>query len=289
MTAAAKNIRVGCVYRPEFPPEGLAAAARAADAAGVDELWLWEDCFLAGGVSAAAIALSNSDRLTVGVGVLPAPMRNVALLAMEIATLARSFPGRVRIGVGHGVQDWMGQIGVRVASPMTFLREYLTCLRSLLDGESVTYTGRYLSLSDVRLQWPPAPGLEVLAAATGPRTLQLSGELASGTVLTGGTTPDELRTAVTQINAAGPHSVVVYLLCVIGADAPALIQREIQHWKLDETADVAVHGEPAEIASAAGRWIDAGADTVVFQPTAEADIRPFLDTVGTEIRPLLQR
>jgi alkanesulfonate monooxygenase SsuD/methylene tetrahydromethanopterin reductase-like flavin-dependent oxidoreductase (luciferase family) len=289
MTGAAKDIKVGCVYRPEFPPEGLAAAARAADAAGVDELWLWEDCFLAGGISAAAIALSNSDRLTVGVGVLPAPMRNVALTAMEIATLSRSFPGRVRIGLGHGVQDWMGQIGVRVASPMTFLREYLTTLRTLLDGESVTYTGRYVSLSDVRLQWPPAKGLEVLAAATGPRTLQLSGELASGTVLTGGTTPDQVRAAVTQINAAGPHSVVVYLLCVIGADAPALIQREIQHWKLDETADVAVHGEPAEIASAAGRWIDAGADTVVFQPTADADIRQFVDTIGTEIRPLLQR
>jgi alkanesulfonate monooxygenase SsuD/methylene tetrahydromethanopterin reductase-like flavin-dependent oxidoreductase (luciferase family) len=289
MTGIARKTRVGCVYRPEFPPEQLAAAARAADAAGVDELWLWEDCFLSGGISAAAIALSHSDHLTVGVGVLPAPMRNVALVAMEIATLSRAFPGRVRIGVGHGVQDWMGQIGVRVASPMTFLREYLTCLRRLLGGESVTYTGRYISLTDVQLQWPPDPGVELLAAATGPRTLQLSGELATGTVLTGGTTPDQVRTAATQIAAAGPHSVVVYLLCAIGADAPTLIQREIAHWKLDETEDVAVYGEPADIAAAAGRWIDAGADTVVLQPTAHADIHQFVDIVGTQIRPLLQR
>lgn len=290
MTAEAqRKTRVGCVYRPEFPPEKLAAAARSADAAGVDELWLWEDCFLSGGISAAAIALSHSEHLTVGVGVLPAPMRNVALTAMEIATLSRSFPGRVRIGVGHGVQDWMGQIGVRVASPMTFLREYLTCLRALLGGESVTYTGRYVALSDVQLQWPPAPAIEVLAAATGPRTLQLAGELATGTVLTGGTTPTQVRTAIGQIGAAGPHSVVVYLPCAIGANAQALIQREIQHWELDETADVAVYGEPAEIAVAARRWVDAGADTVVLQPTAEADIHRFFDTVGTEIRPLLQR
>jgi alkanesulfonate monooxygenase SsuD/methylene tetrahydromethanopterin reductase-like flavin-dependent oxidoreductase (luciferase family) len=289
MTGATNKIRVGCVYRPEFPPERLAAAARAADTAGVDELWLWEDCFLAGGISAAAIALSHSDHLTVGVGVLPAPMRNVALIAMEIATLSRSFPGRVRIGVGHGVQDWMGQIGVKVASPMTFLREYLTCLRALLDGESVTYTGRYVALSEVQLQWPPTPGVELLAAATGPRTLQLSGELATGTVLTGGTTPDQVRTAIDQIGAHGPHSVVVYLPCVIGTEALPLIQREIAHWKLDPSADVAVYGEPAEIASAAARWIDAGADTVVLQPSAEADIHRFVETVGTEIRPLLNR
>jgi hypothetical protein len=38
---------------------------------------------------------------------------------MEIATLARAFPNRVRIGVGHGVQDWMAQIGAKVDSPMT--------------------------------------------------------------------------------------------------------------------------------------------------------------------------
>ncbi len=292
MTAPSRKISIGCVYRPEFPPEQLAAAARTADAAGVDELWLWEDCFLAGGVSAAAIALSHSEHLRVGVGVLPVPMRNVALAAMEIANLNRSFPGRVRIGVGHGVQEWMAQIGEKVASPMTLLREYLTCLSALLRGESVTYTGRYVSLSEVSLQWPPDPGTELLAAATGPKTLALSGELATGTVLTGGTTPDEVRTAITHINPAGPHSVVVFVPCAIGSDAQQVIRREIEHWKFSHDVDpndLAAYGEPADIATATSRWIDAGADTVLLQPTAQADITTFLHTVGTEIRPLLQQ
>jgi alkanesulfonate monooxygenase SsuD/methylene tetrahydromethanopterin reductase-like flavin-dependent oxidoreductase (luciferase family) len=292
MTAVSGKTRVGCVYRPQFPPEQLAGAARAADAAGVDELWLWEDCFLSAGISAAAIALSHSEHLTVGVGVLPVPMRNVALTAMEIATLSRAFPGRVRIGVGHGVQDWMAQIGVKVASPMTLLREYLTCLSTLLRGESVTYTGRYVSLSDVRLDWPPPAGTELLAAATGPKTLKLTGELATGTVLTGGTTPDEVRAAVTQIDADGPHSVVVFIPCAIGPGAEELIRSEIRHWEFDETkpaADLAVYGEPAAIALGARRWVAAGADTVVLQPTAEADIHAFVDIVGNQIRPLLQQ
>lgn len=154
-TGAARRLRVGCVYRPQFAPERLAATATAADEAGLDELWLWEDCFLA--AVAAAIALSHSTRLTVGIGVLPAPMRNVTLPAMEIATLARSFPGRARIGVGHGVQDWMAQIGEKVDSPMTLLREYLTCLTALLHGESVTSRGRFVNLDNVALDWPPDP------------------------------------------------------------------------------------------------------------------------------------
>lgn len=286
--------RVGCVYRPQTAPERIAAAAAAADAAGLDELWLWEDCFLAGGISAAAIALSHSSRLTVGVGVLPVPVRNVALAAMEIATLARAFPGRLRIGVGHGVQDWMAQIGERVSSPMTLLREYLTCLTALLRGERVTFHGRYVDLDEVQLDWPPDPAPGILAAAVGPKTLRLSGELAAGTVITGGTSPDQLRDAVSHISAgqgsgAHRHAVVTYLLCTTGADARRDLLDEIGEWGLDPGADVGVSGTAEEIAGAAQRWLRAGADTLVFQPRAAAPIEEFVDFVGREVAPLLRR
>ena len=47
----------------------------------------------------------------VGIGLLPVPLRNLALAAMEIATLARLFPDRFVPAIGHGVLDWMGQVG----------------------------------------------------------------------------------------------------------------------------------------------------------------------------------
>ena len=153
------------IFRPQIAPERLAAAATAADGAALDELWLWEDCFLAGGMSSAAIALANSERLKVGIGILPVPMRNVALTAMEIATIDRAYPGRIRIGLGHGVQDWMAQIGEKVASPMTLLREYVTVLSSLLRGDRVTFDGRYVKIADVALDWPPRTDIELLIGA----------------------------------------------------------------------------------------------------------------------------
>ncbi len=75
--------RIGVVLRPEIAPEALVDAARAADAAGVDEVWLWEDCFFSGGLSTAALILASTDRVNVGIGVFPTPMRNVASTAME--------------------------------------------------------------------------------------------------------------------------------------------------------------------------------------------------------------
>ena len=284
--------RVGCVFRPQIAPELLAGTARAADDAGLDELWLWEDCFLAGGISAAAIALSNSERLTVGVGVLPVPMRNVAATAMEIATLARAFPGRIRIGLGHGVLEWMGWIGARVESPMTLLREYLTCLSALLRGERVTFDGRYVQLEGVALDWPPESAVEVLAAGVGPKTLRLTGELADGTVISGGTTPDGLRAALGHITdgaAGAQRSVVTYLLCTTGPTAADDLRAEAEFWKLDPSEDVGVFGDAAAIALGARRWVDAGADTVVLQPTASADVEEFVRFVAAEVQPLLKR
>jgi alkanesulfonate monooxygenase SsuD/methylene tetrahydromethanopterin reductase-like flavin-dependent oxidoreductase (luciferase family) len=285
------------VFRPQYAPEKLGAAARAADAAGLDEMWLWEDCFATGGISTAAIALANSDRMSVGIGVLPVPMRNVALTAMEIATLERAFPGRVRIGVGHGVQDWMRQIGVKVASPMTYLREYLVCLSALLRGETVTYAGRYVSLTDVCLEWPPTSNTELLAAATGPRTLELSGELATGTIISSGASPDGLRESLVHINSGlarrstpSPHSVAVYVVCATGPDARAVAKREVRQQDFEWAEDIAAFGTAAEIASAARRWVTAGADTVVLQPPSDTDtdIAAFAAFIGSEVQPLLK-
>ena len=285
---------VGAVFRPQLDPARLARTAQAADAAGLDELWLWEDCFLAGGISAAAIALANSNNLKVGVGVLPVPMRNVAMSAMEIATLGRAYPGRLRVGLGHGVQDWMAQIGGKVASPMTLLREYVTVLSALLRGERVTYDGRYVKLTDVGLDWPPETNIDLLIGAERPRTLELSGEIASGTVITGGTSPDGLREALRHVTtgcakSAAPqvHSTVLYLICATGPDAEQQARDEVAFWELDPSEDRAVYGSAADIAAAAHRWIDAGADSIVFQPRPDADIEQFVDVIGRQVRPLI--
>jgi len=185
----------GVVFRPQHPPEELRAAVRAAEDAGVDELWLWEDCFLEGGLTTAAAALAWSERITVGIGLLPVPLRNPAVVAMELATLARLFPGRLTVALGHGVQDWMRQVGAAVESPLTLLREHTTAVRSLLAGETVDVRGRYVSLDRVTLDWPPDQPPTLLIGGRGPKTVALAGEVSDGVLLDTVTDPDVVRRA----------------------------------------------------------------------------------------------
>lgn len=286
---------LGFVFLPQLPPERLRAVARAADDAGLDELWLWEDCFLESGVATVAAALAWTRRLRVGVGLLPVPLRNVALTAMEVATLERLFPGRLRVGIGHGVLDWMAQVGARVESPMTLLREYTAALRALLRGEQVTVDGRYVQLDRVGLDWPPVAAPAVHLGAAGPRTLRLAGEIADGTILTAGTPTDQVRRARRRIDegrATGgrtdPHRVVVYLHAATGPGATDRLAAERRRWGYDETEDVTVAGDAAAIAETVTRRAEAGADTVVLQPTPDdPDPEGFIRLIADRVRPLL--
>ncbi|QYN34435.1 LLM class flavin-dependent oxidoreductase [Pseudonocardia sp. DSM 110487] len=257
---------IGVTFRPQCSPEQLRDVARAAEAAGIAQLWLWEDCFFEGGLSTATAALAWTERLHVGVGLLPVPLRNPALAAMEIATVARMFPGRFRPGLGHGVLEWMEQVGARVSSPMTLLREYTTAVRDLLHGRTVDMEGRYVRLSDVTLDWPPASPPPLLVGGRGPKTVGLAGEVADGVILDSVLSLDQVREGVANAaagsKAAGrsgePFDTVVFV--EVDAGAPDLVAR------IDESVTTL-----AEI----------GASTVVFQPVGEApDPLPLIAAVA---------
>ncbi|MGW5005069.1 LLM class flavin-dependent oxidoreductase [Streptomyces parvulus] len=287
---------LGAVFRPQLAPERLRSVARAADEAGLEELWLWEDCFREGGISTVAAALAWTERIRVGVGLLPVPLRNVAITAMEAAGLHRMFPGRPVLGVGHGVQDWMGQVGARAESPVTLLREYVLALRALLDGQRVTTDGRYVRLDDVALDWPPAGPVEVFAGATGPRSLRLTGEVADGTVLTASTPPDGVRRArhlIDEGRAAagrtGTHTVVAYLLTATGPGADERLRADLVAEGDADVPGLGVAGDAEAVGEAVRRLAEAGADTVILQPTAdEPDPEAFVRFAAEEVRPLVK-
>lgn len=285
---------LGSIFLPTLPPERLRSVAHAADAAGLEELWLWEDCFKESGIAPLAAALAWTERLHIGIGLLPVPMRNVATVAMEAATLERLFPRRAILGVGHGVLDWMGQIGARAESPLTLLGEHLDALRALLAGERLTVDGRYVRLTDVALDWPPPAAPAVLAGAEGPRTLELVGAKADGVILPAGTSPRRLREAVERFRAgraaAGRGDGGRVVVFVAGASGPRAEQRldaNRERWGAP-AEDYGIAGDAAAFAEGIARWVAAGADAVVLQPMDD-DPEPeaYMRFVAEEVRPLV--
>ena len=288
MAVASQAPRVGIVFRPQLPPERLGEFVASAEAAGLDDVWLWEDCFLEGGLTSAAAALAGSTSLRVGLGLMPAPLRNPALAAMEIATLARLFPGRFVPAAGHGVLPWMDQVGALVESPMTLLREWVTAVRSLLHGETVTVSGQYVRLSQVALDWPPPVVPPLLVGARGPRTVALAGEIADGLVLDAGRISlGAVRRAVETAAARRAHEVVVYVAFAAGERARERIEAELPASSAP-LSDRAAFGTPADVARSIRSFAASGATTVVLQPSGTDPDPAASVTLAGEARTLVR-
>jgi 5,10-methylenetetrahydromethanopterin reductase len=194
-----RSIRVGLTLPPQLPPARIPAIARYSESAGFDEIWLAEDCFFAGGVAAASAALAATNHIVVVMAILPAAARNAAFTAMELAALAELHPRRIVAGLGHGMPDWMCQIGAAPHSPLTALRERLEAVRALLAGQTMSISGDYVHLDAVRLDHPPAAAPPILAGVRGPKSLELAGRSADGVILAWPVAPAYIRHAADLI------------------------------------------------------------------------------------------
>ena len=227
--------KAGVLVPPHIPPGQLVSYAQQAERLGFAEVWVAEDCFLHGAFAQAATILASTASLRVGMGIIPAAARNVAFAAMEIATLAGLHPGRLTVGVGHGMPGWLDQVGARPSSPLTLLEEYIQALRWLLAGQRVDVGGRYVRLSGVQLAHVPAVPPPVFAGVRGPKSLRLSGRVAQGTILAEPVTPEYLSAVVKQIHSAD-HEIVAYNFASIDDD-PAVARERVRK-------ALAVVGEP---------------------------------------------
>lgn len=209
------RMSIGMCYHRTYPAHHVTDFARQLEEDGADQLWLIEDCFYTAGASLAGAALAVTERLGVGVGIFPARARTAAVTAMEIATLCDLAPGRVLPGIGHGVQSWMAQMGVRPASPLTALEEVITAVRRLLDGDEVSVDGDYVYLDGVKLDQPPVDPPPILAGVRGAKSLAMSGRVADGVVLAE-SYPSYARWALDQAGRPeGFHLAVFANACVL--------------------------------------------------------------------------
>ncbi|WP_246507263.1 LLM class flavin-dependent oxidoreductase [Actinocrinis puniceicyclus] len=289
------------MFDRSLPPESLAGFARDAQAAGADELWVVEDLRWAGSIASAATALAATDTLRVGIGIAPAPLRNPALLAMELGTLARLYPGRLLAGIGHGAPDWMAQVGANVTGKLALLEETIGAVRAILRGEEVSLDGRALHLEQMRLVHPPRQPPPVIAGVIGPRSLELSGRVADGTLIVEGNGPKDLpriralidRGRAGSAAAAGegagdsPHELIIFTHLCVGEDAAAVraamapvLAEYSRMLGVPEEEVFSVSGGPAQVAQRVRELWAAGVDSVVLRPVGADPAAQFARAAG---------
>ncbi len=194
-----------------------------------DTASLWEDRFVH-----LALAAQRTSRIGLGTAVLIPHERSEMSMASAIATIARLSGGRFRAGFGTGgtARRTMGQRPITLRA----MRDYVTTVRSLLAGETVTIDdqpARMLHTDD--LAAPRPIDVEIWLGAFGPRAIWLAMDIADGILGLPGNhalpvamlmpatvlEPGEDRDSARVREAVGPWKVVTYheAYAIAGPDA----------------------------------------------------------------------
>ena len=141
---------------------GIREFARAVEELGFDSLFVTDHLLTAKRfysvswlepMTALAVAAGVTERVRLGTSILIMPLRNPVLLAKELATLQFLSGNRVILGAGVGWNEVEYEaVGVHKSERGKRTDEILDIIVPLLDGERVTYHGRYYAIDDVAIE-----------------------------------------------------------------------------------------------------------------------------------------
>jgi probable F420-dependent oxidoreductase len=180
-----RPLRVG-VQLPEVErlvrwPEYV-AMARAAEKVGFDSIWIgdhllyrgdgrpergpWDAWTLLAGLAGV------TERVAIGPLVACTAFRRPGLLARAAATVDELSGGRLVLALGAGWNEpEYHAFGIPFDHRVERFAEALQIIRPLLDGERVTFSGAYETVTDAVLLPRPARRPPLMVGATGPRML----------------------------------------------------------------------------------------------------------------------
>ena len=158
-----------------------------AERLGVDSAWSVETWGYDGATPLAYLAAKTTS-IRLGTGILQVGTRTPALTAMTAMALASLTGDRFILGLGvSGPQVIEGLHGVRFARPLQRLRETVEIVRKVTRGERLVYHGEIYNVplpegegKALTSSVPPRPDLPIYLATLGPKSLELTGELADG-------------------------------------------------------------------------------------------------------------
>jgi F420-dependent oxidoreductase-like protein len=257
-------------------------AAVLAEASGWDSIWTWdhlmaifgpwEQPIFEGWMALAGIAAAaTSARLGLMVGANT--FRNPGLTAKLATTLDHISGGRAVLGIGgawferehdaFGI-DFASGVGERLDR----LDESVMLLRRLLDGERVTYEGRFYTFNDALCEPRPVQKrLPILVGGSGPKkTLRTTARYADAWNTSG--TVDEVREKVATLEA---H-------CRDAGRDPAAIERTVSFPIVIRDHRAAAEDRFRELLDYNGAADMGAGPTLLGRPAAlAAELRPYAD------------
>lgn len=215
-------MRIGLGLEVNGSIDDVVARAKTLAATGVSSLWV-SQIFGWDALTTLAVVGREVPEVNLGTAVVPVHPRHPMMLAAQALSVQSATGGRLILGVGLSHQVVVeGVWGESFDKPARYMREYLSVLVPLLEGEQVSFQGEVLRTNTLGpLETPGATPPPVLVAALGSVMLTIAGRLAAGTItwMVGAQTLADhivptIAAAAAQAGRPAPQVVVALPVCV---------------------------------------------------------------------------
>jgi 5,10-methylenetetrahydromethanopterin reductase len=160
---------------------------RYAEEKGFEAVWQAESRLVRDAIVPMAAYAAVTDKIKIGSGVINNWTRNIGLLAATFLTLDDLAKDRIICGIGAWWDPLAKNVGIQRKKPLTAMRETVEVLRRLLNFETVTFHGEFHQVEGIELDVVHGRreprDVPIMIGATGPKMMELTGEIADGAVL----------------------------------------------------------------------------------------------------------
>ena len=158
-----------------------------AESNGFEAVWQADSRLVRDAVVPMAAFAAKTEKIKIGSGVVDCWTRNPARLASTFSTLDDLAPGRIILGIGAWWDPLASKVGIERNKPLKVMREVVTTVRALLADETVSFSGDFVQLDGVELDYVyqerRPKEVPIYIGATGMKMMELTGEIADGVVL----------------------------------------------------------------------------------------------------------
>ncbi len=158
-----------------------------AESNGFEAVWQADSRLVRDAVVPMAAFAAKTETIKIGSGVVDCWTRNPARLASTFSTLDDLAPGRIILGIGAWWDPLASKVGIERKRPLKVMREVVTTVRALLADETVSFSGDFVQLDGVELDYVyqerRPKEVPIYIGATGMKMMELTGEIADGVVL----------------------------------------------------------------------------------------------------------
>jgi len=158
-----------------------------AEQKGFEAVWQAESRLVRDAIVPMAAYAAVTEKLKVGSGVINNWTRNIGLLASTFLTLDDLAQDRIICGIGAWWDPLAKNVGIDRKKPLTAMKETVQILKRLLAMERVTFHGQFIHVDGIELDVvhgrTEPRNVPVFIGATGPKMIELTGEIADGIVL----------------------------------------------------------------------------------------------------------